>query len=92
MYVFNYYGQHTHTRHILTGRYMYNFTYNVFSAYGRVLEVRDGAANRISVARDYQLLPTAITTPNNHTCTLTLDNRRRLANFKVGWLSSRYAG
>nr|KAG5705432.1 hypothetical protein BaRGS_004559 [Batillaria attramentaria] len=81
IYVFNYFGQHKHTINILTAQYMYNFTYNVFSAYGRLVAVEDSADNKIQIQRDYQLLAKTILTPNNATCSLIMDNRRRLYRF-----------
>ena len=81
IYVFNYFGQHKHTINILTNQYMYNFTYNVFSSYGRLVSVEDSATNKIQIKRDYQSLAKTIITPNNATCDLTMDNRRRLYRF-----------
>jgi YD repeat-containing protein len=83
IYVFNYFGQHKHTINILTSQYMYNFTYNVFSSYGRLTGVEDSARNKLLVQRDYQALAKTIETPNNTTCQLTMDNRRRLYRFQA---------
>ncbi|XP_070197746.1 teneurin-m-like isoform X2 [Littorina saxatilis] len=81
IYVFNYFGQHKHTINILTNQYMYNFTYNVFSSYGRLVATEDSATNKIQIKRDYQSLAKTIITPNNATCQLIMDNRRRLYRF-----------
>jgi YD repeat-containing protein len=83
IYVFNYFGQHKHTINILTSQYMYNFTYNVFSSYGRLTGVEDSARNKLLVQRDYQALAKTMETPNNTTCQLTMDNRRRLYRFQA---------
>ena len=81
IYVFNYFGQHIHTINLLTSHYIYNFTYNAFSAYGRLVGVHDSSGNRITIKRDYQTLARRIISPNNTTCHLTMDNRRRLYRF-----------
>ncbi|XP_076447152.1 teneurin-m-like [Babylonia areolata] len=81
MYIFNLYGQHKHTINLLTNQYMYNFTYHVFSSYGQLVSVEDSAGNRIQIKRDYQTLARTIITPNNATCELVMDNRRRLYQF-----------
>ncbi|PVD34980.1 hypothetical protein C0Q70_06261 [Pomacea canaliculata] len=83
IYVFNYYGQHKHTINILTNQYMYNFTYNVFSPYGRLVAVEDSASNKIQIRRDYQSQVKTIITPNNASCNLIMDNRRRLYCFQA---------
>ncbi|XP_076467550.1 teneurin-3-like isoform X4 [Babylonia areolata] len=83
IYAFNYFGQHKHTINFLTNQYMYNFTYNVYSSYGRLVAVEDSATNKIQIKRDYQSLAKTIITPNNATCQLVMDNRRRLYQFQA---------
>ncbi len=39
LYVFNRYGQHVATKNIITDQYVYNFTYNVNSYYGKLVKV-----------------------------------------------------
>ena len=47
IYVFNHYGQHKHTVNIMTDQFMYNFTYNVNSFYGKLEQILDDAGNKI---------------------------------------------
>ncbi|CAG5114545.1 unnamed protein product, partial [Candidula unifasciata] len=81
LYVFNMYGQHRHTINIHTGQYVYNFTYNVFSSYGRLITVEDASQNKIQIKRDYQAQAKEVLSPTNEQCVLVMDNRHRLHKF-----------
>ena len=52
-YLFNRYGQHIATKNIVTNQYMYNFTYNVNSYYGKLVKVTDSGDNPLVISRDY---------------------------------------
>ena len=54
-YQFNRYGQHVSTRSLATDSFLYNFTYNVNSYYGKLMRVNDSAGNTLSLRRDYKL-------------------------------------
>jgi len=56
VYVFNRFGQHLSTRDLETGQLMYNFTYNGYSHYGRLLKVTDAGGHTLVVRRDYKLV------------------------------------
>ena len=56
LYTFNMYGQHVNTLDIHTGVYMYNFTYNVFSSYGRLTLIEDSAGNKVSSTKKKMLV------------------------------------
>ncbi|GFO18355.1 teneurin-3 [Plakobranchus ocellatus] len=81
LYIFNRYGQHRHTVNIHTGQYVYNFTYNVFSSYGKLESVSDSANNVIHVTRDFHGKATEILAPSGQTCRLAMDERHRLHKF-----------
>ncbi|XP_035826375.1 teneurin-m, partial [Aplysia californica] len=81
LYVFNMYGQHRHTVNIHTGQYIYNFTYNVFSSYGRLIDVEDAAQNKVQIKRDYEAQAKEIISPSGEQCVLTMDNRHRLHKY-----------
>lgn len=83
LYVFNMYGQHRHTINLHTGQYVYNFTYNVFSSYGRLISVEDAAQNKIQIKRDYQAQAKEIISPTYEQCILVMDNRHRLHKYQT---------
>lgn len=61
VYVFNRYGQHLATRDLNTGLLLYNFTYNVYSHYGRLQKVTDAGGHTLTIRRDYKLVARDIT-------------------------------
>ena len=81
MYVFNAYGQHKHTINIHTGQYVYNFTYTVFSPYGKLKQVEDSASNKVEIMRDFQYHVNRIKSPTDEDCKLAMDNRHRLKKY-----------
>ncbi|RUS82250.1 hypothetical protein EGW08_009988 [Elysia chlorotica] len=81
LYIFNMYGQHSHTVNINTGQYVYNFTYNVFSSYGKLQRISDSATNVIEVDRQNSR-SLEIMSPSAQTCQLEMDERGRLQKFK----------
>ena len=84
LYVFNRYGQHVATKNIITNRYMYNFTYNVNSYYGKLKSVIDGANQALTVRRDYSTNAKDITPPGGEgqKCTFVMDNMGQLSTFE----------
>ena len=83
LYVFNRYGQHVATKNIITDRYMYNFTYNVNSYYGKLKQVIDGAGQTLTVRRDYATTALDITPPGGDAqkCMFAMDNMGQLSSF-----------
>ncbi len=55
IYVFNRFGQHMGTRSLLTGGYIYNFTYNVDTSYGRLIYVDGSGGHRLYLMRKSSL-------------------------------------
>ncbi|ESP00102.1 hypothetical protein LOTGIDRAFT_91191, partial [Lottia gigantea] len=81
IYIFNRYGQHKHTINIMTSQFMYNFTYNVNSFYGKLTKVADTSGNSIEVKRRYDTRVEKLVTPSGDKCDLLLDNMRRLYRY-----------
>ncbi len=50
-YLFNNFGQHTATVSLLSGQYVYNFTYNIDSSYGRLTHVTGIGGHRLYMTR-----------------------------------------
>ena len=65
LYVFNRYGQHVATKNIITDQYVYNFTYNVNSYYGKLVKVYIKIKfsleilinNKRNISKDFELEP-----------------------------------
>ncbi|XP_074650354.1 teneurin-m-like [Tubulanus polymorphus] len=81
LYIFNRYGQHLYSKNIITGQYMYNFTYSVNSFYGKLTSVRGAGNNQITIIRDYTTFAKEIRSPNGLICNLKMDNLARLVRF-----------
>ncbi|KAK6173150.1 hypothetical protein SNE40_016661 [Patella caerulea] len=81
IYIFNRYGQHKHTINIMTNQYMYNYTYNVNSFYGKLTRVTDTSGNSIQIKRRYDTRVEELITPSGDKCDLLLDNLGRLYSF-----------
>ena len=81
IFMFNRYGQHQYTISIMTNQYMYNFTYNVNSFYGKLVSVVDSAGNSIRITRRYDTQAENVVAPSGAACQLTMDNMRRLYRF-----------
>uniref|UniRef100_A0A2C9KDD1 EGF-like domain-containing protein n=1 Tax=Biomphalaria glabrata TaxID=6526 RepID=A0A2C9KDD1_BIOGL len=82
LYVFNKNGQHQQTINIHTGQYVYNFTYNVLSSYGKLVTVTDTALNKIAINRTGESHASELILPSGGRCHLTMDNRHRLHRYK----------
>ena len=81
LYIFNRYGQHQHTVNIMTDQYMYNFTYNINSFYGRLVAVTDNAGKSVQIERDYDRQAKEIISPDGEKSKLQMDNMQRLQKF-----------
>ncbi|XP_056012581.1 teneurin-m-like isoform X5 [Ostrea edulis] len=81
MYIFNDHGQHQHTVDIMTGQYMYNFTYNVNSFFSKLVSVTDDIKNVIELTRDSNLQVTQVISPDNQRSKLEMNNLHRLERF-----------
>lgn len=81
LYIFNRYGQHIATKNIVTDQYMYNFTYNVNSYYGKLIKVIDSGNNMLAIKRDYTTQAKEIMPPGGQKCKFTMDNMRQLHVF-----------
>lgn len=69
LYIFNINGIHQYTQSLVTGEYLYNFTY---SADNDVIEVIDNSANSLKIRRDSNGTPRHLLMPDNQIITLTL--------------------
>ncbi|CAL1538216.1 unnamed protein product, partial [Lymnaea stagnalis] len=83
LYVFNKNGQHQQTINIHTGQYIYNFTYNVLSSYGKLVNVIDAAQNKIIINRTGESHASELVLPSGMKCLLSMDNRHRLHKYKA---------
>ncbi|KAK3100250.1 hypothetical protein FSP39_016934 [Pinctada imbricata] len=81
VYIFNEFGQHRHTVNIMSSQYMYNFTYNVNSFFGKLNQVSDDAGNEVNFIRDYEKVK-EIVSPDGLKSKLSMDdNQKRLIKF-----------
>ncbi|XP_073913832.1 teneurin-2 isoform X10 [Castor canadensis] len=69
LYVFNAEGVHQYTVSLVTGEYLYNFTY---SADNDVTELIDNNGNSLKIRRDSSGLPRHLLMPDNQIITLTV--------------------
>ncbi|XP_072002049.1 teneurin-2 isoform X4 [Engystomops pustulosus] len=69
LYIFNMNGIHQYTQSLVTGEYLYNFTY---SADNDVIEVIDNSGNSLKIRRDSNGTPRHFLMPDNQIITLTL--------------------
>ncbi|XP_056667527.1 teneurin-2 isoform X4 [Monodelphis domestica] len=69
LYVFNADGIHQYTLSLVTGEYLYNFTYN---ADNDVTELVDNNGNSLKIRRDNNGLPRHLLMPDNQIITLTV--------------------
>ncbi|XP_038628396.1 teneurin-2 isoform X3 [Tachyglossus aculeatus] len=69
MYVFNADGIHQYTLSLVTGEYLYNFSYNADSD---VTELVDNSGNSLKIRRDATGLPRHLLMPDNQIVTLTV--------------------
>ncbi|XP_045140633.1 teneurin-2 [Echinops telfairi] len=69
LYVFNAEGIHQYTVSLVTGEYLYNFTY---SADGDVTELIDNSGNSLKIRRDSSGMPRHLLMPDNQIITLTV--------------------
>ena len=81
LYIFNRYGQHVATKNLITDQYVYNFTYNVNSYYGKLVRVTDSGTNRLTIRRDYTTQAKEITPPGGQKCKFIMDNMGQLQTF-----------
>ena len=80
-YIFNRYGQHVSTKNIITDQFVYNFTYNVNSYYGKLVKVVDNNNNELNIKRDYTTQAKEITPPGGQKCKFRMDNMGQLHQF-----------
>ncbi|XP_060065187.1 teneurin-m-like [Ylistrum balloti] len=89
VYIFNSYGQHRHTVNIMTDQYVYNFTYNVNSFYGKLISIDDDVGNKIKITLDRETLAREIISPDTSRCDLEMNNIRKLHSFRANnWTAS----
>ncbi|XP_056431086.1 teneurin-2 isoform X8 [Hyla sarda] len=69
LYIFNINGIHQYTQSLVTGEYLYNFTYSTDSD---VIEVIDNSKNSLKIRRDSNGTPRHFLMPDNQIITLTL--------------------
>lgn len=81
LYIFNRFGQHMATKNLITDQFVYNFTYNVNSYYGKLVRVTDSERNRLTIRRDYTTQAKEITPPGGQKCKFIMDNMGQLHIF-----------
>ena len=81
LFIFNVFGQHIHTKNLVTDQFVYNFTYNVNSYYGKLSKVTDNAGNMLTIIRDYTMQAKEILPPGGAKCRFTMDNMGQLESF-----------
>jgi hypothetical protein len=57
----------------MTDQFMYNFTYNVNSFYGKLEQILDDAGNKIEIKRNYAMHAKEILSPDMSKCELIID-------------------
>ncbi|KAF7707190.1 teneurin-1-like isoform X3 [Silurus meridionalis] len=75
LYLFSHNGTHLHTKHLITGDFLYNFTYSVNQHLSAVIS-RDGSA--IHVRRDANGIPLWLVAPRGQVHWLTISNSHLL--------------
>ena len=80
-FYFNRFGQHIATKHLVTNQFIYNFTYNVPSYYGKLVKVTDAANGVLQIKRDYTTQATEIIPPGGQKCHFSMDNMGLLHSF-----------
>ncbi|XP_026796322.3 teneurin-1 isoform X2 [Pangasianodon hypophthalmus] len=75
VYLFSHNGMHLHTKHLITGDFLYNFTYSPDQHLSAVVS-RDGSA--IHVRRDANGIPLWLVAPRGQVHWLTISNSRLL--------------
>ena len=78
VYVFNKHGQHIATKSVLTGKFLYNFTYIVNTSFGKLSSVTDAKGNRVQLLRDYSNQVKEIETSQGAKCRLEMSQRTRM--------------
>ncbi|KAM9477763.1 teneurin-3 isoform 5-T5 [Clarias gariepinus] len=69
LYIFDVNGTHQHTMSLVTGDYMYNFSY---SNEGDVTAVADGNGNTLRIRRDPNRMPVRLVAPDNQVIWITI--------------------
>ena len=72
-FVFNQFGQHVATQHLVTGSFLYNFTYHSNTYHGVINKVTDAADNHLLIQRDFATQVQALVTSSGSRCALTID-------------------
>ncbi|CAN7937034.1 unnamed protein product [Ixodes hexagonus] len=81
VHMFNRHGQHTATRHILTGKTVYTFSYNVNTSFGKLSTVTDAEGNKIYILRDHSNHVKTIENTQGGKCQLEMSRMRMLHSF-----------
>lgn len=89
VYVFNKHGQHAATKSVLTGKFIYNFTYIVNTSFGKLSSVTDSRGNRVQLLRDYSNQVKEIETSQGAKCQLEMSQRTRMLESFILPSSSR---
>lgn len=76
--MFNKHGQHAATKSVLTGKFIYNFTYIVNTSFGKLSAVTDSRGNRVQLLRDYSNQVKEIETSQGAKCRLEMSQRTRM--------------
>ncbi|CAN7975618.1 unnamed protein product, partial [Ixodes persulcatus] len=81
VHLFNRHGQHTATKHILTGKTVYTFSYNVNTSFGKLSTVTDAEGNKIYILRDHSNHVKTIENTQGGKCQLEMSRMRMLHSF-----------
>ncbi len=83
-YVFNRWGLHTETRHLMTGELLRSFSYSVATSSGNIVGISEGGgARNIKVVRDYAGKVTSIECPLRKALKVRLDRMGMLS--RISW-------
>lgn len=81
MYAFNRHGHHVATKNIVTGQFVYNFSYTVNSYYANVVKVTDNSGNALTIRRDYKHEAKDLVPPGEQKCKFQLNSLGQLQSF-----------
>lgn len=81
MYVFNRHGHHIATKSIVTGDFIYNFSYTVNSYYANVVKVTDNSGSFLTIRRDYKHEAKELVPPGGQKCKFQMNSLGQLQVF-----------
>lgn len=73
-YLFNRFGMHMHTVNLVTGKMMFNFTYNGNAFYGKLTQVTDQSSVLLDIKRNFHGRAELLQTSESNQIKITLNN------------------